>query len=242
MNHELLTRMQQLRLTGMQRAFEGILSTKNYELLSNDECLNLLLQAEWEDRENKKISRNLQNAHFRYRASMEEVDFNHPRNLDKNQFMRLADCNFINMAENVIITGPTGVGKSYLASAIGHQACRMGYKVIYFNTQKLFSLLKMSKADESYLKETKRIEKQQLLILDDFGLQPLDAQTRMMLLEVLEDRHGLKSTLISTQLPITNWYEIIGDSTVADAILDRMLEKAARVELKGESLRKRKKD
>lgn len=242
MNHELLSRMQQLRLTGMQRAFEGILSTKNPQLLSNDELLNLLLQAEWEERENKKIGRYLQNARFRYRASMDEIDFIHPRNLDRNQFMRLADCKFIDKAENIIITGPTGVGKSYLASAIGNQACRMGYKVIYFNAQKLFNLLKMSKADESYIKETKRIEKQQLLILDDFGLQPLDDQTRMMILEILEDRHGLKSTLISTQLPISNWYEIIGDSTVADAIMDRMLEKTIRIELKGESLRKIKKN
>lgn len=242
MNHELLSRMQQLKLTGMQRAFEGILSTKNPQLLSNDELLNLLLQAEWEERENKKIGRYLQNARFRYRASMEEIDFMHPRNLDKNQFMRLADCKFIDKFENIIITGPTGVGKSYLASAIGNQACRMGYKVIYYNTQKLFNLLKMSKADESYINETKRIEKQHLLILDDFGLQPLDDQTRMMILEILEDRHGLKSTLISTQLPIPNWYEIIGDSTVADAIMDRMLEKTIRIELKGESLRKLKKD
>jgi DNA replication protein DnaC len=242
MKHELLTRMQQLRLPGMYRAFEGIISTNNYEQLSNDDCLNILLQAEWEDRENKKIDRNLHNARFRYRASMEEIDFSHPRNLDKTQLMRLTDCSFITREENIIITGPTGVGKSYLASAIGHQACRLGYKVIYFNTQKLFNLLRMSKADESYLRETRKIEKQHLLILDDFGLQPLDAQTRMMLLEIIEDRHNLKSTIISTQLPISNWYETIGDSTVADAIMDRMLEKALRIELKGESLRKRKKE
>jgi DNA replication protein DnaC len=242
MKHELLTRMQQLRLSGMYRAFEGIISTNNYEQLSNDDCLNILLQAEWEDRENKKIDRNLHNARFRYRASMEEIDFSHPRNLDKTQLLRLTDCSFITREENIIITGPTGVGKSYLASAIGHQACRLGYKVIYFNTQKLFNLLRMSKADESYLRETRKIEKQHLLILDDFGLQPLDAQTRMMLLEIIEDRHNLKSTIISTQLPISNWYETIGDSTVADAIMDRMLEKAVRIELKGESLRKRKKE
>jgi DNA replication protein DnaC len=138
-----------------------------------------------------------------------------------------------------LITGPTGVGKSFIASAIGHQACLLGYRILYFNTQKLFAKLKILKADGTYLKEMTRIEKCDLLILDDFGMQNLDNATRMNLMEIIEDRHGRKSTLIASQLPVASWYEVIGESTIADAILDRLIHGAHRMELKGSSMRKK---
>ena len=178
-------------------------------------------------------------ARFRYAASIEELNFTGNRGLDKTQVIRLADGSFIDKKENVLITGATGVGKSYLASALGHQACQLGYRTLYFNTQKLFSKLKMMKADGSYAREIAKVEKYDLLILDDFGLQQLDSTARLILLEIIEDRHGRKSTIISSQLPVAKWHDIIGDGTVADAILDRMVHTAHRLELKGESLRKK---
>ena len=151
----------------------------------------------------------------------------------------MSDGSFLEKKENILITGATGVGKSYLSSALGHQACQLGYRTLYFNTQKLFTRLKMLKADNSYVREISRIEKYDLLILDDFGLAPLDSVARMILLEIIEDRHDRKSTIISSQLPVAKWYEVIGESTIADAILDRMVHTAHRIELKGESLRKK---
>ena len=152
--------------------------------------------------------------------------------------MRFADCHFIDKSETIIITGSTGIGKSYVASAIGNQACMLGYKVLYANTTKLFARLKMSKADGSYIKEIARIEKQDLLILDDFGIQPFDNQSRSSLMEIIEDRHGKRSTIITSQLPVLQWHEIIGENTIADAILDRIVHQAHRIELSGESMRK----
>jgi DNA replication protein DnaC len=241
MTHEIIQLMQKLKFTGMRASFEGLVQVKNTTSLSNDEFINLLLQAEWEDRENKKLTRLLQNARFRYRASMEEIDYVTPRGIDKTLLMRLSDASYVNRSENVIITGATGVGKSYIATALGHQACQMGHRVAYFNAQKLFAMLRMSKADESYFKEIKQIERQNLLIIDDFGMQPLDQNMRMMLMEIIEDRHQEKSTIIASQIPVEKWHEIIGESTIADAILDRLVHTAHRVELKGESLRKKKK-
>lgn len=238
MNSTILNKMSQMKFYGMQHAYQTLLDSNQNHSLTNDEIISMLIQAEWEDRENRKINRYLRTARFRYQASIEEVDFTSKRGLDKTQVLRLADCSFINKKENILITGPTGVGKSYLASALGHQACLQGYKTLYFNTQKLFPQLKMFKADGSYLKQMSKIERHDLLILDDFGLELLDNSSRMMLLEIIEDRHGRKSTIISSQLPVAKWYEIIGDSTVADAILDRMVHTANRIELKGESLRK----
>lgn len=238
MNSTLLNKMSQMKFYGMQQAYQTLLDSNQHHSLTNDEVVSMLIQAEWEDRENRKVNRYLRTARFRYQASIEEVNFTASRGLDKTQLLRLADCSFINKKQNILITGPTGVGKSYLASALGHQACIQGYKTLYFNTQKLFPRLTLSKADGSYLKQVSKIEKHDLLILDDFGLQPLDNNTRMMLLEIIEDRHGRKSTIISSQLPVAKWYEIIGDSTVADAILDRMVHTAHRLDLKGESLRK----
>jgi DNA replication protein DnaC len=161
------------------------------------------------------------------------------RNLDKNQMMRLGDCSFISRSENIIIIGSTGIGKSYIASAIGNQACTIGYKVLYANTYKLLSRLKMAKADGSYIKEIARIEKQDLLILDDFGLQPFDGNNRSALMEIIEDRHGKHSTIITSQVPVSHWYDLIGEQTIADALLDRIVHDAHRLELTGESLRKK---
>ena len=241
MTHEIVQLMQKLKLCGMRASFEGMVQSKNTGVITNDEFINLLLQAEWEDREHKKLSRRLQGARFKYRASMEEIDYVNPRGIDKTLLLRLSDASFIKKSENIIVTGATGVGKSYIATAIGHQACLMGYKVAYYGAQKLFAMLRMSKADESYFKEIRQIEKQDLLIIDDFGMQPLDQNTRMMLMEIIEDRHQDKSTIIATQIPIDKWHDIIGDSTIADAILDRLVHTAHRIELKGESLRKKKK-
>ena len=230
--------MSQMKLYGMQRAYQTLMETGQQHALTNDEAISLLIQSEWEEREGRKVDRYLKNARFRYQASIEELDFDSSRSLDKTLIMRLAEGSFIKRKEDVLLTGPTGVGKSFLASALGHQACHNGYRVIYFNTQRLFARLKMSKGDGSYFKEIARIEKQDVLILDDFGLAPLDNHQRDALMEIIEDRHGIKSTIISSQLPVSSWYEIIGESTIADAILDRLVHKAHRIELQGGSMRK----
>jgi DNA replication protein DnaC len=239
MNEITLQKMSQMKLFGMQKAFQSILESKQYHVLNNDELMALLLQAEWEERENKKIKRYLHMAHFRYQASIEEINFTQPRNLEKTQLLRFADCNYIERGENILVSGPTGVGKSFVSSALGNQACIKGFRVLYFNTQKLFAQLKMSKADGSYIREMNKIERSDLVIIDDFGLQPLDNQNRITLIEIIEDRHGKKSTIISSQLPVSQWYEIIGESTIADAIMDRLVHTAHRIELKGESMRKK---
>ena len=198
MNSTLLNKMSQMKFYGMHQAYQTILDSKQHHTLTNDEIVSMLIQAEWEDRENRKINRYLKTARFRYPASIEEVNFSASRGLDKTHLLRLADCSFIEKKENILITGPTGVGKSFLASALGHQACIQGYKTLYFNTPKLFPQLNIYKADGSYLKQISKIEKQDLLILDDFGLQPLDTNSRMMLLEIIEDRYGRKTTIISS--------------------------------------------
>ena len=239
MNQKTLNTLQELKLTGMHRAYQTVLHAHKNDVLTADELVQLLVQSEWEERHNQKLIRLTRSAKFRYQASVEEITFPAKRNLDKNLFLRLADCSFIDRKENLLVTGPTGVGKSFLASAFGHQACSKGYKTSYFNIQKLFTKLAMAKADGSYVRELGKIEKKDLLIIDDFGLQSLDAHRRLELLEIIEDRHGRKSTIICSQLPVNKWYEIIEDSTIADAILDRLVNGAHRLELKGESMRKK---
>jgi len=232
--------MKALKFTGMVEAFQASLQTKQNEKFTADEFINYLIQSEWDHRQNRKVNLSMRRARFRYQAIMEDIDFTSGRGLDKNQILRLADCSFVEKNECVLIAGATGVGKSYLASALGHQACTKGFKVLYFNTAKLFSKLRMSKADASYTREINKLAKQDLLILDDFGLHPLDAPTRLMLLEIIEDRHGKKSTIIASQIPITKWYDMLEEETIADAILDRLIHNAHRIELKGESMRKKK--
>lgn len=230
--------MNQLRLYGMARAFATSLEPRSIDY-TNDELTAYLVQSERDDRQNRKIERLTRAARFRYRAVMEDIDYGPSRELDKNRIQRFASCKFIGEKENVLVTGSTGVGKSYMASAIGYQACSMGHKVMYFNTAKLFTMLKTSKADGSYLKQINRLEKQDLLILDDFGLKPLDNMNRHSLMEIIEDRHGKRSTIIASQLPVEAWHDIIGEKTIADAILDRLVHSAHRIDIKGESMRKK---
>jgi DNA replication protein DnaC len=238
-NQETLNKMKSMRLLGMHRAFTTCLEKGNTENYTPDELTTFLIDHEWDDRHNRSIERSMKNAKFRYKAIIENIDYGEHRGMDKNQIHRLADGSFISRRENLIITGSTGTGKSFLASALGHQACQLGFKVYYANTLRLFSQIKMAKADGSSIKELAKIEKQDLLILDDFGIQPFDMQSRLTLLEIIEDRHGKRSTVFTSQVPVRQWHEVIGEKTVADAILDRIVHDAHRIELKGESLRRK---
>ena len=239
MNEQTIEKMKTMKLHGMVRSFRTSLQAGNRDKHTADELLSMLVQSEWDDRYNRKLDRSVQRAHFRYKASVEQISFSSDREINKNRVLRLADCDFIAKRENVLITGSTGIGKSYIASALGHQACSLGYKDMYEHSTKLFARLKMGKADGSYLKEIAKMEKQELLILDDFGMQPLDAQSRTILMEIIEDRHGKRSTLFTSQVPVNKWYEVIGEQTIADAILDRIIHDAHRLELKGDSMRKK---
>jgi DNA replication protein DnaC len=239
MNETIMQKMRQLKFYGMANAFKLSMEDGRLTRLIADEMVAFLIESEWDDRNNRRIERQIRNARFRYNATIEQLYFDVDRNLEKNQILRFAQCKFINKGENILITGSTGIGKSYLASALGNQACTLGYKVYYSNATKLFARLKMTKADGSYIREISRIEKQDLLILDDFGIQPLDSQSRSSLMEIIEDRHGKHSTIITSQLPVKEWYDLIGEKTISDAILDRLVHDAHRVELQGESLRRK---
>jgi len=242
MNEQTLQKMRQMKFFGMVRAFRTSIENGSMGQMTADEMVSILVNAEWDDRNNRRIERQMRNARFRYKANIEQLHFDVERNLDKNQLMRMAECTFVQRKENLLITGSTGIGKSFIASAIGNQACTLGFKVLYASSTKLFTRLKMAKADGSYIREIAKIERQDLLILDDFGLQPLDASSRSVLMEIIEDRHGNRSTIITSQLPVPEWYEVIGEQTIADAILDRIVHNAHRMELAGESLRRRQKN
>ena len=240
MNQETLDKMSSLRLRGMFNAFKTSLETTQKESRTIDQFISLLIISEWDDRRNRAIERAIKQANFRHKASIEDLNFSLERGLDKNQVQKLADLSFFNQHKDVFITGSTGTGKSYLATALGYEACQKGFKVIYSNTARLMGLLKSSKAKGTILTELRKIERMDLLILDDFGLQPFDATARMNLLDVIEDRYGKKSTIITSQIPVKEWYDVIGEKTVADAVLDRIIHQSLRVELYGESLRKQK--
>jgi DNA replication protein DnaC len=239
MNKEILNKMARMRLLGMHHAFQTSIETNQMEKFTNDELVNHLVQSEWDDRRYRTLQRGLKNANFRYKASIEQLDYTEERGLDKNVVQRLSDGTFISKGEDLFITGSTGTGKSFLASALGQQGCLLGYKVLYANTTKLLSQLKMAKADGTHLRELASIEKKDVLILDDFGIQPLDAQGRALLLDIIEDRHSKRTTIITSQVPVKKWHEIIGEKTLADAILDRIVHQSIRIELYGNSLRKK---
>jgi DNA replication protein DnaC len=237
-NEATTEKMQLMKLNGMLNAFRMTMATGYNHDFTPDELVAHLVDAEWEERYNRKLARLLKTANFRYQATFEHIDFKPDRTMDKNLLGRLSGCDWIAKAENVLITGPTGVGKSYLACALGHQAALSSFKVLYFNCVKLFSKLKYAKADGTYAKELKKIQNQNLLILDDFGLHPIDEQSKLILLELLEDRYGENAIIITSQLPVKNWYDIIDSPTIADAILDRIVHNAYQIELDGDSMRK----
>lgn len=240
MNTDTLEKMRKMKFYGMARAFKMSLEAGKAEQFTADQMVSLLIESEWDDRHNRSIERHITNARFRYKAAIEQIIYDQDRSVDRNQILRLAECDFISRNENILITGSTGIGKSFIASAIGHQACLLGYKTMYFNASKLFSQLKMAKGDGTYAKEISRIEKQHLIIIDDFGIQPLDGHNRSALMEIIEDRHAKASLIITAQVPINMWHEVIGETTIADAVLDRIVHGAHRIELFGESMRKKK--
>jgi len=234
-----MQKLEEMRLIGFTRAYREFMDTGINKDFTIDEVISHLVQAEWDERYNRRLQRLITNAKFRYQANMEQIDYIVKRELDKAIMLRLSSGDWIVKKQNVIITGATGLGKSYLASALGYQACQQGHKVFYRNCGKLFDELKIAKADGSYIKEINKIESQDLLIMDDFGLKPLDNNQRLILLELLEDRHGKRSTLITSQIPVNKWYDIIGEPTIADAIMDRLVHSSHRIELSGESMRKK---
>lgn len=238
-NESTIEKMRSMKLPGMVRAFEATMETGLQKNFMPDELLAHLVDAEWDYRQNNRLDRLIRYAKFRYGASMEQLNFRLRRNMDKNAVLRFSDCGWLTKKQNMIITGPTGVGKSFLACALGHQACMYGFRVLYFNAAKLFSSLKLKSADGSYARELKRIQKQDLLLIDDFGLEALDNHSRLAFLEMLEDRHGIRSTLIASQVPVKAWHELIGDPTIADAICDRIIHSSHRIALQGESVRKK---
>jgi len=237
-NNQTLEKLKQMRLGAMAELHQQHVKENHVIEMTPDEYLALLTDHEWEDRQNRKRNRLFKQAKFRQKASIVEIDYSSQRNLDKNMFTRLATLDFIKRKENIIVTGASGVGKSFLAQALGHQACLMEYKTIYTNTARLFKHLKLSKVDGTYLKELNKLVKTDVLILDDFGLQDFDTHAREALMDIIDDRYNTNSTIIASQIPVSLWHNIIGEGTIADAILDRIVNSSHRIELKGESLRK----
>jgi len=233
------TLLTSLRLHGMERSWQSLRETKQHHELSLPDGLELMLQAEEEDRKNRRFERLRKNARFRYQASIEELYLDPSRGIDKSLISELAKGDYIARGESVLISGASGCGKSFLASALGHHACAQGYKVAYHNLQKLFIRTKMARLDGSIYKFFEKTAKTDLLIIDDFGLAHFDRQQRLDMMEMIEDRHGKKSTIIASQLPVTNWYDVINEEVIADAILDRLIHTSYRIELKGENLRKK---
>jgi DNA replication protein DnaC len=233
------TQMNQLRLRGMARSWQAMVETRRMHELSFPEGLEILLQNEADDRSNRRFERLQTNARFRYHASIEELAFDPARGLDKALITNLATGEYLAKGESVLITGPAGVGKSFLVSALGLHGCAQGYSVEYCNFQKLLLRVRMARVEGTILKLFDKLEKTKLLILDDFGLTHLDNQQQLDLMDIIEDRHGKSSTIIASQLPVSNWYDVFNEGGIADAVLDRLVHSSYRIELKGESLRKK---
>lgn len=237
--NQIESQMNTLRLHGMLRSWIALQEARKLHELSLTDGMELLLQAEEQERSNRRFRRLEYQAGFRYKASLEEVRADPTRGLDKTLLATLATGDYLIKGEAVLITGATGCGKSFLSSALGHQACLQGYKVAYFNTQKLMLKTKMARLEGTIYKFFEKLAKTNLLILDDFGLTHLEKQQQMDFMEMIEDRHGKAATIIASQLPVASWYDVIGEETIADAILDRLVHSSYRIEIKGESLRKK---
>lgn len=240
LHHPTIEKLSQLKFTGMLAALNEQQSQKTIDQLSFKERLGLLVDRERTERDSKRLATRLRQAKLRHTACMEDIDYRYPRGLDKSMTLALSDCHRVNQQLNVLLTGPTGVGKTWLACAFAHKASQSGYSALYCRLSRLLQSLALARGDGSYAKQMSRLARTSVVILDDWGLSPLSAEQRRDLLEILEDRHGSRSTIVTSQVPIEKWHDIIGDPTLADAILDRLVHGAYKFKLKGDSLRKRK--
>jgi len=231
--------MRAMRLRTMAELHQQSLDSNLYNELCLDEVMATLIDAEWEDRQQRKIAGLIKRAGFRQQATATDIDYHPDRGLDKTMMGRLLSLNFARKAENLIITGPTGTGKSWLGQAIGRQACLMGLKTRYFVTARFFDEAKLAKLDGSWPKLLKKLYKTDLFILDDFGLHPMDPADRQLLMDLIQTRHQESSTILCSQIPVSGWHKLIGEGTIADAILDRVVYSSHRLELKGQSLRQK---
>ncbi|MFH1123065.1 MAG: IS21-like element helper ATPase IstB [Pseudomonadota bacterium] len=240
LNEQTFEKLDAMKLAGMAQAMKDQMGRADMDGLAFEERFAMLVDAQYLFRENKRMRRLLESAKLKLSASMEDIDYRAPRGIDKSVILSLGTCEWIRRHRNVIITGPTGVGKTYLACALAHKACREGLGVFYVRSPKLYYTLSIARADGSYARTLAKLAKVPVLVLDDLGLAVLTDPERRDLLEVIEDRHGSASTIITSQLPVEHWHEVIGDPTIADALLDRLVHNAHRINLKGESMRKKK--
>jgi DNA replication protein DnaC len=239
LTQQTLETLHRLKLTGMAEAFEQQLAQPATHDLSFEERFSLLVDRESTYRESKRLARLLKRARFKQgQACVEDIDYRHPRGLEKRQMASLVTCDWIRARQNVCITGPTGCGKTWIACALGNQACRQGLSVQYVRVSRLFEELRLAHGDGSFTRRLSGLSRRDLLILDDWGLKPFTSAERHDLLEIMEDRHGSRSTLVTSQLPVEKWHEFLGDPTLADAIMDRLVHNAYKLQLKGESMRK----
>jgi DNA replication protein DnaC len=236
-NSATLEKMHALRLYGMERAFRSALETNQDRAFAPAELIAHTVEAEWDDRHNRKTNRLTHAAGFRARAALQDLDFSVDRGIDRALVLRLSDSAWITAGKTILVSGPTGVGKSFLVQSFGTQACILGFRTVYCSCSRLFQTLKDKRANGTYQRYVARIARTPLLILDDFGLAPLDTQDRLSLLEIVEDRLGRNATVIASQVPVAQWFDVIGDPTIADAICDRLVHQAIRINLTGRSMR-----
>jgi DNA replication protein DnaC len=238
MINQTVEKLYQMRLDTLAAAFKEQLEQPSLGNLSFEERFAMIVDREWTSRENRKLSRRLKAARLRLKATVEDIDYRHPRGLDQSVMRSLITCQWIKGHQNVIITGPTGIGKSYLSEALADKACRDGFTALDYRATLLLKELEISRGDGSYLKFLDRMAKIDLLVIDDWVMDPLTDTERRDFLEIMEGRHGFKATVITSQYPVAKWHERIGEPTTADAILDRIIHNAHRITLKGESMRK----
>ena len=238
--HPIIDKLRALRLNAMALTLEEQMQMQDMESLSFEERLGFMVDREATDRENRRLTTRLRKAKLRQNACIEDIDFRHPRGLDKSLMAKLVSCDWIKDSNNLLITGPTGTGKTFLGCALAQKACRDGYTVRYIRTPRIFQELHVAKGDGRYGKLLKDFEKTKLLIFDDWGLTKMTDESRHDLLEILEDRNARASTMVTSQFPVSKWHDLIGDPTLADAILDRLIHSAYKIELEGGSMRKKK--
>ncbi len=240
LDEQTAVKMEDLRLFGMAQCFRDLMGKATASELTHQEFAGMLIDAETNVRENNRLKRLLGNARLRQQACIEDIDYKHARGIHKRTITELLSCGWINNKQNILISGATGIGKSYIACAIGNFACRKGFSVFYVRAPRLFATLFQSRGDGSYLKQLSKLAKYNVLIIDDIGLSTMNDTERKDFLEIIEDRHLNCSTIVGSQLPIKEWYQIIGEPTIADAVCDRLLHNAYKLELEGESMRKSK--